>query len=70
VLEKVKRQLSTASDTIDKTQVRTRAMVKKLRSVEQLPPAEAGEILQLAGYDDHEEEREGDAEEVLDPSAV
>ncbi|HOC43801.1 MAG TPA: DNA recombination protein RmuC [Thermoanaerobaculales bacterium] len=70
VLEKVKRQLSTASDTIDKTRVRTRAMVKKLRSVEQLPPAEAGEILQLAGYDDHEEEREGDAEEVLDPSAV
>jgi len=41
VLEKVKRQLSTASDTIDKTQVRTRAMEKKLRSVEQLPSPEA-----------------------------
>ncbi len=40
VLAKVKKQLNTASRTIDQTEVRTRAMERKLRSVEQLPAAE------------------------------
>lgn len=47
VLDKVKRQLNTASKTIDETGVRSRAMERKLRSVEQLPEAEAVEILSL-----------------------
>jgi DNA recombination protein RmuC len=47
VLEKVKRQLNTASRTIEETGVRSRAMEKKLRSVEQLPEAEASAILAL-----------------------
>ena len=41
VLDKVKRQLATASRTIEETGVRTRAMERKLRAVEQLPDAES-----------------------------
>lgn len=47
VLDKVKRQLNTASRTIEETGMRSRAMEKKLRSVEQLPEAEASKILAL-----------------------
>ena len=47
VLDKVKRQLATASNTIDQTAVRTRAMERRLRSVEQLPGAEAEAVLEL-----------------------
>lgn len=46
-LDKVKRQLKAASNTIDQTEVRTRAMERKLRSVEQIPEAEASKILVL-----------------------
>lgn len=57
VLDKVKRQLNTASRTIDQTGVRSRAMERKLRSVEQLSGAEASEILALptAGEEVEEE---------------
>lgn len=48
VLERVKRQLATASRTIDETGVRTRALERKLRTVEQLPDREADEALGLA----------------------
>ncbi len=44
-LDKVKRQLNTATKTIDQTGVRTRAMERKLRSVESLPESEAVELL-------------------------
>jgi len=47
VLDKVKRQLNTASRTIEETGVRSRAMEKQLRSVEQLPEDEASAILSL-----------------------
>lgn len=47
VLDKVKKQLTTASRTIDQAGVRTRAMERKLRSVEQLPDADTPEILGL-----------------------
>ncbi len=40
VLDKVKRQLQTASNTIEETGVRSRAIEKRLRGVEELPPAE------------------------------
>ena len=51
VLDKVKRQLATASRTIEETGVRTRAMERKLRAVEQLPDGEAGLVLDLPGGD-------------------
>ncbi len=47
VLAKVKRQLNTASNTIDATEVRTRAMERRLRTVEALPDDDATEVLQL-----------------------
>ncbi|MCY3728898.1 MAG: DNA recombination protein RmuC [Nitrospira sp.] len=47
VLDKVKRQLETASGTIDETGVRTRAMERKLRDVEALPEEESSELLKL-----------------------
>ncbi|GAB3309039.1 DNA recombination protein RmuC [Haliea atlantica] len=51
VLAKVKKQLNTASKTIDQTSVRTRAMERKLRSVEQLPGAESLGTLALTDLD-------------------
>jgi len=48
VLEKVKRQLETAGRTLDETGVRTRAMERKLRSVEVLPAEAASGLLDLA----------------------
>ena len=51
VLAKVKRQLETASRTIDQTSVRTRAMERTLRAVEQLPGDEAERVLDLAAAD-------------------
>jgi DNA recombination protein RmuC len=47
VLDRVKRQLQAASNSIDQTGVRTRAMERKLRSVEQLPDAAASQVLEL-----------------------
>ena len=58
VLAKVKRQLETASRTIDQTGVRTRAMERKLRAVEQLPDDEAERVLDLAAPDDEPEPEE------------
>ncbi len=69
VLEKVRRQLDTASRTIEETGVRTRAMERRLRSVEQLPEGEASQVLQLAAPGVGPEEAEvepgsEDAEEI------
>ena len=47
VLDKVKQQLSTASRTIDKTGIRTRAMARKLKQVETLPDEATDELLNL-----------------------
>ena len=47
VLDTVKKQLETASGTIEKTGVRTRAMERKLRDVEALPEEESNELLKL-----------------------
>ena len=47
VLQKVKRQLDTASNTIDQTSVRTRVMARKLREVEALPESDSARILEL-----------------------
>lgn len=64
VLSKVKRQLDTASRTIEKTGVRTRAMERKLRSVEQLPDAEASAILALPATSGEDAEEVKVQEEV------
>jgi DNA recombination protein RmuC len=48
VLDKVKRQLNTATRTIEDSGVRTRAIERKLRLVEQLPELEAAAVLQLS----------------------
>ena len=56
VLAKVKRQLDTASRTIDQTGVRTRAMERTLRAVEQLPDDEAERVLDLAAVEETEPE--------------
>ncbi|MCH9646715.1 MAG: DNA recombination protein RmuC [Deltaproteobacteria bacterium] len=47
VLDKVKKQLGTASRTLDETGVRTRAMERRLREVESLPSREAAAVLGL-----------------------
>ena len=47
VLSKVKKQLNSAANTIDSTQVRTRAMARRLKGVEALPNDEAGQVLGL-----------------------
>ena len=54
VLDKVKKQLATASNTIDETQTRTRVMARKLREVEQLPAGESDELLELLPEDELE----------------
>ncbi len=47
ILDKVQRQLETAAGTIEKTGVRTRAMARKLKAVEELPETEATRLLEL-----------------------
>jgi DNA recombination protein RmuC len=64
VLDRVRRQLSTASRTIEETGVRSRAIERKLRRVEQLPDREASEILALPeepGDGDDDEEKVTDS---------
>lgn len=51
VLDKVKRQLDTARGTLDQTDVRTRAMARQLRDVEQLPTDTAERLLGLDAPD-------------------
>jgi len=47
VMDKLKRQLNTAAKTVDETGVRTRAMERRLRTVEELPSEEASVQLGL-----------------------
>jgi DNA recombination protein RmuC len=47
VLDRVQRQLMTASRTIEETGMRSRAMERRLRAVEQMDPAESATILAL-----------------------
>lgn len=59
VLDKVKKQLDTASRSIDQTGTRSRAIEKKLRSVEELPPDEdTAALLGFAAGDLDEEHQE------------
>ncbi len=51
VLDAVQKKLHQASDTIEKAQVRSRAVGRKLKDVQELPPAEAAALLPLDGVD-------------------
>ena len=51
VMDKLRKQLNTASKTVDETGTRTRAMERTLRTVEELPPEESTELLGLPGSD-------------------
>jgi len=57
VLEKVKKQLDTASNTIEETGVRTRAMKKALREVEEAPAELARESFEFQQITASDEER-------------
>jgi len=63
VLTKVKRQLGTATKTIDLAQTRTRVMERKLRTVEQLPEDQADSMLKLPGFTREDAEAERDRNE-------
>ncbi len=67
-LDLIKRQIQTVSNTLDLSSRRTRAMQRKLRSVEELPRDEAGALLGLPGDGPlgggAEDDVEEDAEEV------
>jgi DNA recombination protein RmuC len=60
VLDKVQKQLQTASKTIEATGVRTRAMARTLREVESLPVEEASSILALEASTDEEDQDESE----------
>ncbi len=60
VLARVKKQLATASNTIDSTEQRTRAMERKLKSVEEQPDSSA---VRLLGLDDVEVPAEADEDD-------
>ena len=60
-LEKVQKQLNTASKTIDETGKRTRAMKRKLDGVEVLPDDEASKLLELPEAGPMPEDTELDA---------
>lgn len=55
VLDKVQRQLHAASQTIEQTGTRTRAMERKLRDVEQLPSTQAAGLLELPETDNSQD---------------
>ena len=47
LLSKLKKQLTAVSNTIEKTEVRTRAMKRKLKEVESLPEEEASRLIEI-----------------------
>jgi len=51
VLDKLKKQLGTAQNTIEKSQVRARAMERNLKSVEEVPEDRARKLLDLTDTD-------------------
>ena len=62
VLEAAQRKLHQASDTIDKVKVRSRAVGRKLRDVQELPIGEAAALLpgDAMEMEDESETSEGD----------
>jgi DNA recombination protein RmuC len=54
MLAKTKKKLQEASNTIDKAEVRTRAIERKLRNVEEVPPSEAVKLISEDNGEDKE----------------
>ncbi|MFW5946856.1 MAG: DNA recombination protein RmuC [Gemmatimonadota bacterium] len=52
VLERLKKQLDAASNTVARAGTRTRVMERRLRSVEELPGSDAPDVLRLPADDD------------------
>jgi DNA recombination protein RmuC len=67
-LDRIRRQIQSAANTLDQSSRRTRAMENKLRSVSALPREAAGALLDLPGEEPlgrgAEHDVEEDAEEV------
>ena len=66
MLDRLKKQLNTATNTIDESGRRTRAMERRLQQVEELPPDLAREVVGLVGeptdlLDDGDDEEEDGA---------
>jgi DNA recombination protein RmuC len=55
ILEKVQKKILEASETIEKAQVRTRAIGRKLRDVQDLPASESQSLLMLESNIEHPE---------------
>ena len=70
VVDKVRKQLGSAGKTLDETTRRTRAMERKLREVEELPPDLSARLIGLTAgemieppYEDVDEMPEGETGE-------
>ena len=61
VLDAVQKKLNQASETIERAKVRSRAVGKKLRDVQELPAGEAAVLLPPPGAEDDAEPSEDDA---------
>lgn len=64
VLDRIKKQVNTVSNTLDESTRRTRAMERKLREVEQLPGDQAGPLLGIS----ETEQSSADDDETYDKS--
>lgn len=64
-LHKVKRQVDTVSKTLDESATRTRAMERKLRTVEQLPADQAQAILALSEAEPSSTEDDDETDETF-----
>ncbi|HUD72873.1 MAG TPA: DNA recombination protein RmuC [Dongiaceae bacterium] len=56
IIGKVRRQLELASSALEQTDVRTRAMERRLRTVEEMPADQAAEVLRLPAADEIDED--------------
>jgi DNA recombination protein RmuC len=54
-LDKVQKKILEASETIEKAQVRTRAIGRKLKDVRDLPASEAQSLLMIESHTEHPE---------------
>ena len=63
VLDAVQKKLHQASDTLEKAQVRSKAVGRKLKDVQELPPAEAAALLPLDVPEDEAPSAEDDGPE-------
>jgi DNA recombination protein RmuC len=63
VLDAVEKKLHQASETIEKARVRSRAVGRKLKDVQELPAGEANALMAGGMF---EEEDEGDEERMQD----